>query len=105
MSDVKPDEPKLVAFADMPADQKFSYKVTPQPGRLMLADMIGKQLAAVSDLFRAVGKDVTPEVQWICALAGCGMEGDGSVRFDLIIMPKKDNPPSDSQNRTKVAGP
>lgn len=67
-----------------PAEQLLSYKVTPgEPGGLMNAAMIAKQLLAISKLMEA------PEDghRWKVALRGIYTHSDGTIQFDLVVMP------------------
>jgi hypothetical protein len=67
-----------------PKDQCVSYRVTPLPGALMSATAIAKQILALAKIMES------PEdgLRWKVLIRGIFTEADGSVRFDLVVLPK-----------------
>jgi len=48
------DEPKTVAYADIPSDQRFTMRIVPLPGRLFLAETIGAAMTGLKDIFGSI---------------------------------------------------
>ena len=80
------DNEGRAAAAKIPKDQQFSFRITPLPGRLLDASVIGKSIAALSDLHAAIGKDIDPGVKWGTYITGAELEKDGSFRLDVAVL-------------------
>jgi hypothetical protein len=76
-----------IAAASIPADQRFSFKVTPLPGRLLDAMAIGKSITALASFHASLGKDIEPAVKWGTYILGAELEPDGSFRLDVTVLP------------------
>lgn len=80
---------RKVASATIPADQRFSFRVTPLPGRLLDASTIGKSITALAAFHAALGNDIDPKVKWKTCILGAELEQDGSFRLDVTVLPVK----------------
>lgn len=88
MSDVNE---KLTALAArISHDQKMTYRVTPQPGVMMTAQAVGGQLVALGDLLRSIAQEEDTR-KWRTAVSRIVTNDDGSMEFDLIILPEIDD--------------
>lgn len=72
----------------VPDDQKISYKVTPRPGALMRARLLGGQLQALADLMLALGDEEKDGLKFETFVADISMDDDGSITFDLAVLPE-----------------
>jgi hypothetical protein len=77
------------ATAEIPTDQRFSFRVTPLPGRLLDASTIGGCMVQLAKLHAALGKDIDPNVKWGTYILGAELEADGSFRLDVTVLPTK----------------
>lgn len=80
---------RQVGVADIPADQRFSFKITPLPGRLLDAATVGKSMTALAGFHASLGKDILPEVKWVTCITGVELEADGSFRLDVAVLTKE----------------
>jgi hypothetical protein len=75
------------AFARIPKDQRFTWKISPQPGRLLFADTVGGTLIALKDIFKSVGDELgEPQV---VSILDAKFDEDGGLSIDLVVMPKR----------------
>lgn len=81
------DETKYAAFADIPRDQKFSFCITPLPGRLLNLETVGKSWAALAEFHAELGKDIDADLKWKTCIGGVGLEEDGTLRVDVTVLP------------------
>ena len=85
MSESKDAKGEAIAVAwNWPAEQRLSYKITPETNGLMSASSIGKQLTAIAELMEMSDDGM----KWKVGIRAIYTEADGSIRFDLAIMPK-----------------
>lgn len=91
---------KATAVARIPSDQRFSFKITPLPGRLMDLATIGNSMAGLADLHAALGKDINPDIEMRSYLLGAEVEADGSFRVDIAVLPLMR--PSDDEQQDKT---
>lgn len=80
---------RAIAVAEIPADQRFAFKITPLPGRLLDMKTIGSTMAAMANFHALLGQDIDPSVKWKSCLTGCELEADGSFRIDFAVLPAK----------------
>ncbi len=66
-------------------EQRVQYVVTPQANALMTAESLGGQLSSLSKLFAQLADADGYKVKTM--IGGIAMREDGSIAFDLIIMP------------------
>ena len=78
-----------IAIAEIPADQRFSFKITPLPGRLLDATLIGGSIRALSRLHAALGADLDPPQKCKTYILGAAVEDDGSFRIDFTVLPTR----------------
>jgi hypothetical protein len=74
---------RLVAIADVPSDQRFTWRLTPLPGRLLNAETVGETLAAVCRILTShdkTGREVFP------ALMGVRIAATGAFEADIAIL-------------------
>ena len=94
MSDQEQAERPMVAVGEIPHDQRFSFKITPLPGRLLDLATVGKSMAALAKFHSSFGNDIEPSVKWLSCIMGCELEIDGSFRVDIAVLPTKEKPRS-----------
>lgn len=89
-------EGRRVLFGEVPADQRFSFKITPLPGRLLDLRTTAESLAALAKLHAHIGEDIEPSVKWKSCIAGAELEPDGSFRVDIVVamVKKKERKPT-----------
>lgn len=80
------DAKQMVMFGRVPEEQAFSFKIVPLPGRLMRADIVGKQITAFSRLLRAVGDDVDPGQKFGVYLTDLNLDAEGAVTISVAVM-------------------
>lgn len=88
---------KAMWYKEVPDNQRFSYTVTPLPGSLMRAKMLGGQLKALSKLMTALGDQDGYDMETF--LADISMGGGGTVKFDLVVLPKLPNDAIDDKEQ------
>ena len=86
---VPPSEGRYIASAEIPKDQRFSFKITPLPGRLLDLKTVGASMEAMAKFHAALGQDITPNIKWKSCITGCELETDGSFRVDIAVLPMK----------------
>lgn len=79
-------ETRKVAFAEIPADQRFSFRITPLPGRLLDLATTAASLRALAKFHACLGADIEPSVKWKTCILGAELEGDGSFRVDVAVL-------------------
>jgi hypothetical protein len=92
MEDISADtvpQGRYIASAEIPKDQRFAFRITPLPGRLLDLKTIGKSMAAMAEFHAALGQDVDPSIKWKSCIIGCELETDGSFRVDIAVLPAK----------------
>lgn len=82
-------EPVAIGYK-VSADQRLSYKISPQPGQLMTAKSIGGQITALAEMLESIAQEDEPANKWRVVLLGIATAADGSVTFDLMIAPQAD---------------
>lgn len=87
-------ERPMVAVAEIPKDQRFSFKITPLPGRLLDLATTGASMEALAKFHASLGKDIEPAVKWKSCITGCELEADGSFRVDVAVLPTKEQQPN-----------
>lgn len=65
--------------------QRLMYRITPMSNSLLPADTMGKQLTALAEIFRSIGKQDGVNLKTM--VASIKTEDDGTVAFELFIMP------------------
>ena len=85
-------------YKEVPDDQRISYSVTPLPGALMRADLIGGQLRALARLMRACADEPKSGIQMEVFVGGIRMDEGGSIHFDLAVLPKIESDEEQEQN-------
>ncbi len=83
-------ESQQVMFATVPEEQKFSFRITPLPGRLMDTETVGGTLTQIGKLYKAIGNDIDLKVKWKTCVVDIAIEEDGSLRFDMVVCPVDD---------------
>lgn len=79
------ETPARMLVAHIGKEQRIGYRITPSPNSLLPADSLGGQLTALAQLFAELGKqDGQPLKTLVHSIC---MEEDGSVKFDLVIVP------------------
>lgn len=73
--------------------QRMTYRITPMPGALLPAGSLGGQLSALADLFRALGRQDGLNLKTL--VSDISMDDDGSINFELYIIPAVENPFAD----------
>lgn len=84
-------EPRPIAVALIPRDQRFSFRITPLPGRLLDLATVGGSMKALAKFHALLGNDIDPSLKWKSCITGCELEGDGSFRLDIAVLPAKSN--------------
>jgi len=75
------------AFALIPTEQRFTWKMTPMPGRLLFVDTVGKSLIAMKNIFKSIGEEIG-QPQTVCLL-DAHFEDDGSFVAEIVVTPKR----------------
>lgn len=86
MSERVKGEPVALAWA-LPKDQALTYKISPKPGTMFNADSIGEQLMLLAKLLTETSDKDSPDVKWMTGISAAYTHADGSISFDLVIMP------------------
>jgi hypothetical protein len=84
---VPESERRHIATAEIPKDQRFAFRITPLPGRLLDLRTIGNSMAAMAKFHSALGDDIDPKIKWKSCITGCELEADGSFRVDIAVLP------------------
>lgn len=94
-------EPKkpMAWYSEVPDDQKISYSVTPLPGAMLRAELLGAQLRAMARLMRVLGDEAADGVKWETFVGNIGMSDGGTVTFDLVVLPRLPAPPQPKEMR------
>lgn len=78
---------RMKAFARIPNDQRFTWKIVPMPGRLLFADTVGKSLIALKDIFKSIGEELgEPQV---VSILDAKFDNDGGLVIELVVMPNE----------------
>lgn len=96
MEDISADavpQGRYIASAEIPNDQRFSFRITPLPGRLLDLKTVGASMAALGKLHSLLGQDIDPKIKWKSCITGCELEGDGSFRVDIAVLPTEEPTP------------
>jgi len=91
---------RMVMFGRVPKDQAFSFKIVPLPGRLMRADILGKQITAFARLMKVIGDDIDPNQKFGSYLTGLSLDEEGAVTVSLAVIPVE----SDAARSTEKEG-
>lgn len=86
-------EARAEAIARIPADQKFTWRITPQPGRLLFVETVGKSLVALKDVFQSVS-DVIGQPH-AASILDMRIEDDGAFACDIVLLPIEPPPPQE----------
>jgi hypothetical protein len=77
---------RMEAFSRIPTEQRFKWKITPMPGRLLFVDTVGKSLVALKDIFKSIGDEIgQPQT---VSLLDAKFEADGSFCVEIVVLPK-----------------
>jgi hypothetical protein len=77
-------ENMVEVVAQIPKDQRFTWRLVPLAGRLLDAETVGKTLTSVCEILKAMdktGREVFP------ALVGIRLADDGTFEADVAILP------------------
>jgi hypothetical protein len=99
MSDTDTEEMQVVAYADFPSEQRFTFKITPLPGRLLSAETIGGTLLNVAKMVKAANREYVRGSRFI-AVCGIRLCDDGAFEADLVELPVQKRP-THSQGEAK----
>lgn len=77
--------PLKIMFAKTAAEQKFDFKISPAPGRLMTAETVGGCLIQMSKIIKSAAIECGPG-KAVALLAGIDFGESGDVTFTLPIM-------------------
>lgn len=87
-SEVVKGEPFTLAWS-VPKDQRLTYKISPAvPGGPFNAQSIGEQLSALAKMLR-ISSNEDSDLKWMTGITAAYTYADGSIAFDLVILPKK----------------
>lgn len=79
------------AIAKIPSDQRFTWRLAPKPGRLLLAETVGQSLVAMKDIFASVGEHLgQPQIVGVLDVR---FDEEGAFVADLVLMPKPEPDP------------
>lgn len=95
MTPEKEDTGHWVACAQVPTDQRFTWKLTPLPGRLLDASTVGKTLESVCDILThddKSGRNLFP------ALMGIRMTDAGEFEADIALLEILATPTTDTED-------
>lgn len=98
MEEAEPVTAKMLV-AKLGGKQRMQYRITPMPGALLPAGSLGGQLSALADLFQALGKQDGLNLKTL--VSDIHMEHDGSISFELYIIPAVENPFANAPPTTK----
>lgn len=85
---------KRVAYADIPEDQRFTWRLVPSEGRLLNAETVGQTLHQVCRVIKTADKEFAPGRMY-AALMGVRLNEDGSFEADIAMLPVKKRKPVD----------
>jgi len=74
----------VVGYSVIPDDQKVVFKVTPKPGSLLKASLVGSTIRGVSRLLKACSDDPNADVETF--ITGLSMHEDGSAEIQFAIL-------------------
>lgn len=80
-------ENMVEVVAQIPQDQRFTWRLVPLAGRLLDAETVGKTLTSVCEILKAMdktGREVFP------ALVGIRLAADGAFEADVAMLPLDD---------------
>jgi hypothetical protein len=81
-------EPISVVYT-IPSEQRLSYRVRPNDGGFLTAAAVGGQIEAIADLLERIAKKDNPDQKWQVAITAAYTEADGSLNFELLLAPHK----------------
>lgn len=104
MTDHPPDkaaaEKRVVAYADFPDEQRFSFRVAPLPGRLLSAETVGGCLTYIAKAIKSANREYVKGSRFI-ALCGVRFDEDGAFVADLAELPVQKPPLNDQNSRSR----
>lgn len=91
------DLAKPIAVADIPKDQRFTWRVVPGKGRYLDAETVGETLKQMCRILRI--KDMT-ERRVFTALTGVRITKAGAFEADIAVLPVAVQPKPRTEVRT-----
>jgi hypothetical protein len=81
------DAPRQIASCEIPMEQKFSFRLVPQDGRLVDMKTFGLTLSSLAELHAAMMQEDFSTLRFKTCIVAMGIDPDGGARVEFAILP------------------